>query len=190
MGVKRSWVRDAGGVWTADSPRVLADLVDTLEAVGLAPLITAYLGERPVLSVNKCTLRRVGVEPGNANWHQDGAFLGEGIRSLNVWMSLSHCGVDAPGLDVVPRRFDGGARDRHRRRDLPLDRRPGPHRPGVRGEPGVPPNVRTGRRAAVRRPVPPPHRGRPHHAATCATRSRPGSSRRPAYPDGQIPLVF
>ena len=106
VGVKRSWVRDAGGVWTADSPRVLADLVDTLQAVGLAPLITAYLGERPVLSVNKCTLRRVGVEPGNANWHQDGAFLGEGIRSLNVWMSLSHCGVDAPGLDVVPRRFE------------------------------------------------------------------------------------
>jgi hypothetical protein len=69
-------------------------------------MITAYLGERPVLSVNKCTLRRVGTEPGNANWHQDGAFLGDGIRSLNVWMSLSHCGVDAPGLDVVPRRFD------------------------------------------------------------------------------------
>jgi hypothetical protein len=106
VGVKRSWVRDSGGVWTADSPRVLADLVDTLHAVGLAPAISAYLGERPVLSVNKCTLRRVGVEPGNANWHQDGAFLGDGIRSLNVWMSLSHCGRDAPGLDVVPRRLD------------------------------------------------------------------------------------
>jgi hypothetical protein len=106
VGVKRTWVRDSGGVWTADSPRVLADLVDTLHAVGLAPMITAYLGERPVLSVNKCTLRRVGTEPGNANWHQDGAFLGDGIRSLNVWLSLSDCGVDAPGLDVVPRRFD------------------------------------------------------------------------------------
>jgi hypothetical protein len=106
VGVKRTWVRDSGGVWTADSPRVLADLVDTINASGLGSAITAYLGERPVLSVNKCTLRRVGVEPGNANWHQDGAFLGDGIRSVNVWMSLSHCGRDAPGLDIVPRRFD------------------------------------------------------------------------------------
>jgi hypothetical protein len=106
VGVKRRWVRDSGGVWTADSPRVLADLVETINEVGLGSAIAAYLGERPVLSVNKCTLRRVGIEPGNANWHQDGAFLGEGIRSLNVWMSLSHCGRDAPGLDIVPRRFD------------------------------------------------------------------------------------
>jgi hypothetical protein len=106
VGVKRTWVRDSGGVWTADSPRVLADLVDTINETGLGGAITAYLGERPVLSVNKCTLRRVGVEPGNANWHQDGAFLGDGIRSVNVWMSLSHCGRDAPGLDIVPRRFD------------------------------------------------------------------------------------
>jgi hypothetical protein len=106
VGVKRTWVRDSGGVWTADSPRVLADLVDTLDAVGLTSAINVYFGERPVLSVNKCTLRRVGSEPGYANWHQDGAFLGDGIRSINVWMSLSHCGIDAPGLDVVPRRFD------------------------------------------------------------------------------------
>jgi hypothetical protein len=107
VGVKRTWVRDSGGVWTADSPRVLADLVDTIEAVGLGQAIIAYFGERPVMSVNKCTLRRVGLDPSNANWHQDGAFLGNGIRSVNVWLSLSHCGRDAPGLDIVPRRLDG-----------------------------------------------------------------------------------
>jgi hypothetical protein len=107
VGVKRTWVRDSGGVWTADSPRVLADLVDTIDSVGLGQAITAYLGERPVLSVNKCTLRRVGLDPSNANWHQDGAFLGNAIRSVNVWLSLSHCGRDAPGLDIVPRRLDG-----------------------------------------------------------------------------------
>ena len=27
--------------------------------------------------------------------------MGGDIRSLNVWLSLSHCGDDAPGLDVV-----------------------------------------------------------------------------------------
>src|SRR6266480_214967 len=106
VGVKRKWVRDSGGVWTVDSPRVLSDLVDTIDSVGLGAAIRAYFGERPVLSANKCTLRRVGLDPTKANWHQDGAFLGEGIRSVNVWMALSHCGIDAPGLDIVPKRFD------------------------------------------------------------------------------------
>jgi hypothetical protein len=32
--------------------------------------------------------------------------MGHGIRSLNVWLALSHCGDDAPGLDVVGRRLD------------------------------------------------------------------------------------
>ncbi|MGH8978553.1 MAG: phytanoyl-CoA dioxygenase family protein, partial [Acidimicrobiia bacterium] len=39
-------------------------------------------------------------------WHQDGAFLGRGIRALNIWLSLSHCGTDAPSLDILPRRLD------------------------------------------------------------------------------------
>ena len=28
------------------------------------------------------------------------------VRSLNVWLSLSHCGDVAPGMDIVPRRLD------------------------------------------------------------------------------------
>ena len=52
------------------------------------------------------TLRRTQPEVGTTWWHQDGAFLGADIRALNVWLSLSHCGRDAPGLDIVPRRFD------------------------------------------------------------------------------------
>jgi hypothetical protein len=38
-------------------------------------------------------------------WHQDGSFLGA-VRALNVWLSLSRCGDEAPGLDVVPRRLE------------------------------------------------------------------------------------
>jgi hypothetical protein len=105
LNVKRQWVRKGGGVWTADSPRMMFDLFNILEATGLTKVITAYLGERPALSVDKSTLRRVGELTGT-DWHQDGAFLGEGIRTVNVWLSLSHCGRDAPGLDVVPSRLD------------------------------------------------------------------------------------
>jgi ectoine hydroxylase-related dioxygenase (phytanoyl-CoA dioxygenase family) len=68
-------------------------------------VLTDFLGERPVLSANKCTLRRVPTDA-STDWHQDGAFLGQGIRAVNVWVALSDCGVDAPGLDLVPRRFD------------------------------------------------------------------------------------
>lgn len=105
VGGRRQWVRASGALWTADSPRMLAELFEVIDDTGIGALVTEYLGERPVLSANKCTLRRVPVTS-NAGWHQDGAFLGEDVRSLNLWLSLAHCGTDAPGLDVVPRRFD------------------------------------------------------------------------------------
>ena len=81
-------------------------LLELFEDLGLRELIGSFLGERPALSANKCNLRRVPVTT-STNWHQDGAFLGADVRSLNVWVSLSHCGIDAPGLDIVPRRLDG-----------------------------------------------------------------------------------
>jgi hypothetical protein len=101
----RTWVTNSGGLLTADSPRMMFQLLEMLERAGLREVVHAYLGERPALSANKCTLRRVPVET-DAGWHQDGAFLGQDIRALNIWLALSPCGRDAPGLDVVPRRFD------------------------------------------------------------------------------------
>jgi hypothetical protein len=100
----RDWVEDGGGVWTADSPRVMFDLLDLYERHGLIDIITAHLGERPVISVNKSTLRKVPRIVGT-DWHQDGAFLGTATRTLNVWLALSPCGEDAAGLDVIPRRI-------------------------------------------------------------------------------------
>jgi Phytanoyl-CoA dioxygenase (PhyH) len=105
LGNRRKWVHESGGVWAADSPRMLFELFDTLGDAGLTKLISAYLGERPALAVDKCTLRRVGLDT-STDWHQDGAFLGDGIRTVNMWLSLSHCGRDAPGLDIVPARLD------------------------------------------------------------------------------------
>lgn len=101
---ERWWIRQGEGVWTADSPRMMFEVTELFEGVGLGPVLEGYLGEPAALSVKKCTLRRVPVETGT-DWHQDGAFLGEGIRTVNVWLSLSHCGADAPGLDLVPRRL-------------------------------------------------------------------------------------
>src|SRR5947209_1470856 len=90
----RGMVSDAFNVWGADSPRVMRDLLDTFERTGLQDVISGYLGERPAVSVNKCTLRRIGPEaftPESLSaWHQDGAFLKQ-VRAMNVWLALSRC---------------------------------------------------------------------------------------------------
>ena len=79
-------------------------MVEGFRAAGLETLIREYLGERPAISAQKCTLRKAMPEVGGA-WHQDGRFLGD-VRSLNVWLSLSRCGDVAPSMDVIPRRLD------------------------------------------------------------------------------------
>jgi hypothetical protein len=112
---ERKLIIGGAGLWGADSPRVMVEVLGAFERAGLRRLATEYLGERNVISLNKCLLRRVspelfaeaaaaGTEKPSA-WHQDGAFLG-GVRALNVWLSLSRCGDEAPGLDMVPRRLD------------------------------------------------------------------------------------
>ena len=105
IGVSRPWVRKGGGILAVESPRSMFDVLDTFEAVGLAGPLAEYLGERPVLAAKKWTLRRVPLDI-SADWHQDGAFLGDGVRAVNVWITLSHCGDDAPGLDIVVGRLD------------------------------------------------------------------------------------
>jgi ectoine hydroxylase-related dioxygenase (phytanoyl-CoA dioxygenase family) len=79
------------------------ELCEALAETGLESVITEYLGERPAMSMDKCTLRRVSAG-GGIEWHQDGAFLGGGVRTVNAWFALSRCGRDAPGLDVIPQR--------------------------------------------------------------------------------------
>jgi hypothetical protein len=101
---QRKRARGAGSLWIADSPYLLHQLVETLDTTGLSSVIAEYLGERPALSVLKCNARRVPLTTLYADWHQDGAFMGEGIRTLNVWIALTRCGRDAPGLDILPKR--------------------------------------------------------------------------------------
>lgn len=107
VGIGRRFVNEGSGVWLADSPRMLFELTERFEGLGLREVISDYLGERPAISVNKGTLRRAKPTAGTEWWHQDGAFLGEGIRSINIWLALSDCGRDAPGMDIVAKRLDG-----------------------------------------------------------------------------------
>ncbi len=104
--IERNFRRDGGGVLAVDSPPGLFDVIETFEEAGVRRVVGEVLGERPALLAKKWTLRRVAHDSPESSWHQDGAFMGRDIRSLNVWLALSHCGDDAPGLDVVARRLD------------------------------------------------------------------------------------
>ncbi|MGI9602358.1 MAG: hypothetical protein ACR2QE_10765 [Acidimicrobiales bacterium] len=101
----RKFAKDAGGVLLVDSPRALFGLLELYEELGLYEVVSNYVGGRPAISANKCTLRLVPLDA-IGGWHQDGAFLGRDIKAINIWLTLSPCGVDAPGLDVVDHRLD------------------------------------------------------------------------------------
>jgi hypothetical protein len=100
----RPWVKQGGGILAVDAPKLACRMLDLFEGAALLRLVEGYLGEPALLSVDKTTLRKADPAVGGA-WHQDGAFMGD-ARALNLWLSLSRCGDDAPGLDLVPRRLD------------------------------------------------------------------------------------
>jgi hypothetical protein len=95
---------EGSAVLAGDSPRTFQTVIDLYEKLGVFRAVEGYLGERPALSLAKTVLRKVPITNGT-DWHQDGAFLGESIRVVNLWLALSDCGVDAPGLDMVPKRI-------------------------------------------------------------------------------------
>lgn len=97
--------RSRGNLTAAESPPALFDLFEILQQAGIGNLAEEYFGEPPMLLARKTTLRRIP-HNGTGGWHQDGVFMGATIRSLNVWLALSHCGDVAPGLDIVGRRFE------------------------------------------------------------------------------------
>jgi hypothetical protein len=100
----RLWVQEGGGLLAPDAPLLTFEMLELFRDAGLPDLVGAYLGERPLISLQKTTLRKAEPHVPGA-WHQDGAFMGE-VRALNLWLSLSRCGDESPGLDLVPRRLE------------------------------------------------------------------------------------
>jgi Phytanoyl-CoA dioxygenase (PhyH) len=97
--------RRGGAVLGVEAPPTFFDLIEVLNKAGVGHLAREYFGERPATLARKVTVRRMRHDA-SGGWHQDGAFMGEGIRSLNVWLALTHCGDDSPSLDVVGRHLD------------------------------------------------------------------------------------
>jgi hypothetical protein len=120
-----SWLQaiDAAGVFPAAGASVRTDAVADLSALdvwssmsaGARLSCTNVLG--PVaLDLDQCWIRRQG-PPGAGNphsWHQDGALRFEFLRAphgaleddallrmVTCWITLTPCGLDAPGLELV-----------------------------------------------------------------------------------------
>lgn len=112
----RDRIEGGHGAWLGDSPAATAQVIDDLRRAGVIDAVAGHFGERPVISLQKSTLRRVQPEYRFTGWHQDGSFLGPETRAMNVWVALSPCGGDrpAPGLELIPGRIselfpaDGG----------------------------------------------------------------------------------
>jgi hypothetical protein len=102
--VVRGWIEQGGGLLAADAPMLHAEMMELFSGAGLRELVSGYLGEPALISVHKTTLRKADPSVPGA-WHQDGFFMGP-VRSLNMWLSLSRCGDESPGLDLLPTRLE------------------------------------------------------------------------------------
>lgn len=105
---KRKFTSTTGGVHAVDSPRAVFRVLDLYHQLGLKELLSRYFGETPCIAGSKWVLRRMDALPMEIDWHQDGSFMGSDVRSVNVWLALSHCGGghDSCGLDLIPKRLN------------------------------------------------------------------------------------
>lgn len=91
----------------AQTPIVAERMLQLYADRGLKDLLRQYFGNEPCASIYKWVMRRSGPPDNPLDFHQDGAFMGDDIASLNTWVPLSDCGPGqaAHGLDLVPTRL-------------------------------------------------------------------------------------
>lgn len=101
-----------GSFKVIDSPRGACRVLQIYRKYGLKQVFDEFFGEPSVIATRKWVFRLVepiknyggGIGGG---WHQDGQFMGEGIRALNMWVALTDCGqgTTAPGITLIPKRI-------------------------------------------------------------------------------------
>lgn len=108
VNIMRAVTAKGGGVWMADSPGATDAILGLLDDAGVRATLHDYFGEAPRFSLQKSTLRHVAPSADLTSWHQDGAFMGRDVRTMNLWVALSDCGGSLPasGLEVIPSRID------------------------------------------------------------------------------------
>jgi hypothetical protein len=100
----RRYHRRYGGITVSDAPLAAFSLCEFYTEHPVLSAIAACLGFRPLLSAVKTVVRKG--EPNSTVrhvFHQDGLFLHR--RAINIWLALTPAGIDAPGLEILPRRI-------------------------------------------------------------------------------------
>jgi hypothetical protein len=107
LGSLRMFNSASGGVMCVEAPSVAETLLKFYEEHGIKKMVSEYRGEPPCLSAKKWVLRRSLLPMEEAGWHQDGAFMGTDINTINLWVPLTECGGETgcPGMDIVPQRL-------------------------------------------------------------------------------------
>ena len=108
LGNSRGFHAASGSVMCVESANVCEALLDLYDNLALPGVLRGFFAGDYCLSALKWVLRRSKLPVSPMGWHQDGAFMGSDIKSLNMWMSLSDCGADssAPGLDIIARHLN------------------------------------------------------------------------------------
>ncbi|MFY7962426.1 MAG: hypothetical protein ACOVVK_20280 [Elsteraceae bacterium] len=98
--------RNFGSLLLSFCPMAAGSIIPILSHSVVRPCVEDYFGAPIGLSVNSSsvrlserasTVRRV--------FHQDGNFLGgEDAETINCWIALDPCGVNAPSMEVYPQR--------------------------------------------------------------------------------------
>lgn len=103
----RATAANAGCALLLDCPEALAHTMQAYATHGLTGILSAHLGGELMVSRHKATLRRTRPKQNLTDyWHQDGAFMGTSMRTLNVWMALTDCGERASSVEIAARRFN------------------------------------------------------------------------------------
>lgn len=94
---------------TVKTPMIARKVMQMYDRKGLKRMLDQYFEHGACISCYKWVLRRATSPKQPVDYHQDGAFMGEDIDSMNLWVALSDCGGghDAPGMDIVPKRMMG-----------------------------------------------------------------------------------
>lgn len=101
-----------GSFKVVDSPRGTFTVLEIYHKYGVKRLVSEFFGEPPLLATRKWVFRHVAPRPPGTpiggGWHQDGQFMGENARALNMWVALNECGegTPAPGIELLPKRLD------------------------------------------------------------------------------------
>jgi hypothetical protein len=98
---------DKNRVFLADSPRAMFEVAEAFRETGIDSLAAEYLGDRPVMTDKKWMLWRMDRSADVFTFHQEASVFNAGpVRTVNICVALSECGVTSPGFQFYPCRMD------------------------------------------------------------------------------------